>query len=210
MNYVRTYGYLIARAKARSAVSGYFERHHVVPRSFGGTEVVKLTAREHFLAHWLLFKIHHCPTTARAYRLMLHGQKRRRGRDYALARQIMSDSMRGDKNVAKRPEVRQRIRDGLQVSHPFRGKKRPYHSLYMRGRRTGAANPAYGKGDRQRGILNASAKAVRGTHPLFGERFWATGTDTAKDLGVSPAAVSSALVRKGCSRGWKLEYSSGI
>jgi len=61
MDYKRIYDQLCDRAKARSIVD-YTERHHVVPRCLGGSDcvdnLVKLTAREHFLAHLLLRKIH--------------------------------------------------------------------------------------------------------------------------------------------------------
>jgi hypothetical protein len=40
----------------------YTETHHIVPRSLGGSDDVTnlsvLTAREHFICHWLLIKIH--------------------------------------------------------------------------------------------------------------------------------------------------------
>jgi hypothetical protein len=40
----------------------YTESHHIVPRSLGGNNlpenITKLTAREHFICHWLLVKIH--------------------------------------------------------------------------------------------------------------------------------------------------------
>lgn len=40
----------------------YGEHHHITPRSLGGTDedenVVKLTAREHFICHWLLVKMY--------------------------------------------------------------------------------------------------------------------------------------------------------
>lgn len=40
----------------------YGEHHHITPRSLGGTDedenIVKLTAREHFICHWLLVKIY--------------------------------------------------------------------------------------------------------------------------------------------------------
>lgn len=62
MNYQRVYDQLIARAKQRSSVQGYTETHHITPRSLGGgnsqSNLVELTAREHFLAHWLLCKIY--------------------------------------------------------------------------------------------------------------------------------------------------------
>jgi len=39
----------------------YTERHHIIPKSFGGSNdsenLVRLSAREHFLVHWLLTKM---------------------------------------------------------------------------------------------------------------------------------------------------------
>lgn len=61
MNYSLCYNRLIDRAKERKLV-GYVERHHIMPRCLGGTDdalnIVVLTAREHYLAHLLLVKIH--------------------------------------------------------------------------------------------------------------------------------------------------------
>jgi hypothetical protein len=61
MNYNKIYNSLIDRAKNRT-LEGYKESHHIVPKSIGGSNkadnLVNLTAREHFLAHWLLVKIH--------------------------------------------------------------------------------------------------------------------------------------------------------
>lgn len=62
MNYQRQYDLLIAKARARGKVNGYSESHHVVPRACGGSDakenLVDLTFREHYVAHWLLAKIH--------------------------------------------------------------------------------------------------------------------------------------------------------
>src|SRR6185312_1295898 len=56
------YDGLIDRAKAREIPQCYTEIHHIVPRSLGGTDtsenLVRLTYREHFIAHWLLTKFH--------------------------------------------------------------------------------------------------------------------------------------------------------
>lgn len=61
MNYQAIYDALIFRARDRTPI-GYVERHHVVPRCMGGDDdtsnVVLLTAEEHFVAHKLLVKIH--------------------------------------------------------------------------------------------------------------------------------------------------------
>ena len=58
--YTRCYYNIVDRAKARSTV-GYLERHHIIPKSLGGLDnasnLVELTAREHFICHWLLTKM---------------------------------------------------------------------------------------------------------------------------------------------------------
>jgi len=62
--YTSWYNALILRAKTR-LLCGYKERHHIIPRSIGGDDseqnLVDLTYREHFLAHWLLTKIYTGP-----------------------------------------------------------------------------------------------------------------------------------------------------
>lgn len=61
MNYAKHYEKLIQRARER-VIDGYIERHHIVPRSMGGSNakanIVRLTPEEHFLAHLLLVKMH--------------------------------------------------------------------------------------------------------------------------------------------------------
>ena len=58
--YTTWYNSLISKAKDRT-ISGYTEKHHIIPSSLGGTNdndnIVKLTAREHFVCHLLLTKM---------------------------------------------------------------------------------------------------------------------------------------------------------
>lgn len=63
MNYQSIYDQLISNAQSREIVSGVtYEKHHIIPKSLGGLDnkdnLVKLTLREHFIAHRLLVKIH--------------------------------------------------------------------------------------------------------------------------------------------------------
>jgi hypothetical protein len=61
VDYKRIYDALIQKARDRVA-SGYYEKHHIVPRCLGGSDepenIVCLTPEEHYLAHQLLTKIH--------------------------------------------------------------------------------------------------------------------------------------------------------
>jgi 5-methylcytosine-specific restriction endonuclease McrA len=73
MDYIKHYNLLIQKAQSRVIAEGtYKELHHIIPRSEGGSDeacnLVYLTAREHFVAHWLL---HRADTTnpSRAFSL---------------------------------------------------------------------------------------------------------------------------------------------
>lgn len=61
MNYEAHYNRMIERARNRM-LSGYKERHHILPRCMGGSNdasnLVDLTASEHFVAHQLLVKVY--------------------------------------------------------------------------------------------------------------------------------------------------------
>lgn len=58
--YTTWYNNIVQRAKTRS-LSGYKERHHIIPRSLSGSNLkenlVYLTAKEHFVCHLLLTKM---------------------------------------------------------------------------------------------------------------------------------------------------------
>jgi hypothetical protein len=168
-----------------------------------------LTAREHFLAHWILFKLYKNSKTAMAFRLLCDTNKHRRGRDYEASKVIYAKAMLGDNNPAKREDVKLKIRAALKASHPFKGKKRPEHSAFMKGRFVGSTNPAFGSGERQRGEKNHSARAVSGVNGVVVRR-WATLMEASIDLGVSIQAVCQSIKKKRRSRGWTLEYTNGL
>jgi hypothetical protein len=65
MNYKKIYNQLIDRAQSENRQKGsgvYFERHHIIPKCLGGTNdksnLILLTAREHYIAHKLLCEIY--------------------------------------------------------------------------------------------------------------------------------------------------------
>ena len=79
MNKYKTwYNKITKNAKTRT-LTGYKERHHIIPRSLGGSDeadnLVDLTAREHFICHWLLIKMYSGESKAKMV-YALNGMKR--------------------------------------------------------------------------------------------------------------------------------------
>ena len=92
MDYERIYQQLIENRQSEKP-KGYVENHHIIPRCLGGTDdesnLVVLTAREHYIAHLLLTKIHpkgmNHYKVAHAFLMMLvssRNQNRINGRRY--------------------------------------------------------------------------------------------------------------------------------
>lgn len=118
--YNRLYFAIIEKARCQPREKGpavYFEEHHVIPKALKGTHDlsnrVLLTAREHFICHWLLTKF----TTGRARRQMLSAlgsmqeNKTRRGltsRQFEIARRAKHAAVVG---VPLSAEHRKRVGD---------------------------------------------------------------------------------------------------
>lgn len=75
MNYLSIYNMLVEKRKNSPIVEGYSEMHHILPKCLGGDDskdnFVRLTAREHFIAHQLLYKHYRTPALAHAWFCML-------------------------------------------------------------------------------------------------------------------------------------------
>lgn len=68
MDYLKIYNRIVAKAKLEGRKKlprqhedyVYYESHHIIPKCIGGIDakfnIVLLTAREHFIAHWLLYE----------------------------------------------------------------------------------------------------------------------------------------------------------
>ena len=92
---------MINKAKNRQT-DVYTEVHHIIPRCLGGSDccdnLVKLTAKEHFVAHHLLYKIHKTSKLAHAWFSMLRcdaNQKRHfTANQYRMAREAHSNALK--------------------------------------------------------------------------------------------------------------------
>lgn len=79
--YTTWYNEIVSRGKSRGKLNeGYMERHHILPKSLGGSDddsnLVYLTAREHYLCHRFLVRMCVVPkekkSMAWALHLMMH------------------------------------------------------------------------------------------------------------------------------------------
>jgi len=109
MNYKKIHDQIVAKAKTRN-LAGYVEKHHIRPKSLGGSNsrenLVKLTAREHYIIHKLLVEIY---PRSKKLKYALWGMSnqlnsknndrkyRVSSREYERARILFSESMKGRK-----------------------------------------------------------------------------------------------------------------
>jgi hypothetical protein len=114
--YLKWYCSIINNAKLQH-YSGYVEKHHVIPKSMGGNNIdniVKLTAREHFICHWLLTKCvkkTHLYKMTAAFHRMQHAQsKYQNSRAYESNKRLFSKCMSEfQKGRIKSPEHLKKI-----------------------------------------------------------------------------------------------------
>lgn len=141
MNYSKIYNSIIEKAKLESrerSLGTYYEGHHIVPKCLGGSgkvsewrthpNIVLLTAREHFICHWLLARIYPENTGLRyAFWMMCNnvgGNSRQRYIPSSIAYQ------EARQNLAHKEETKNKLRE-VRI-----GKKhRPESIEKMRGKK---------------------------------------------------------------------------
>ena len=121
----------------------YFEGHHIIPKSKGGTgnsnrpknnqNIVLLTAREHFLAHWILWRINGDRSSALAFHKMLSSnQKQKRitsSRSYEEAREAFRVTNLGNqygKGKTKIISEDQKLKQSQTMKGRYVGDKNPF------------------------------------------------------------------------------------
>lgn len=168
MNSKRLYDEIINRAKMRGLnkklLCGYFEIHHVVPKCQGGCNdkdnLVLLTAREHYLCHFLLWRAERCNSSLfLAYHKMTFSsnpnQQRKfmlSSKQYEILKRTNSDiksqqtkgsnnPMYGRKQSEKTLKLIQQNRKPVVYTAELRQKLSAAH----KGKHLGPMNPMFGK-----------------------------------------------------------------
>ena len=123
----------------------YFEGHHIIPKSKGGTgnstrpknstNIVLLTAREHFLAHWLLWRIYRDRASSLAFHKMISFNKNQKriisSRGYQEAREAFRLTNLGNqygKGIKKIVTEEQKKKQSQLMKGKFLGDKNPFYN----------------------------------------------------------------------------------
>jgi hypothetical protein len=121
----------------------YFEGHHIIPKCKGGTgnsnrpknntNIVLLTAREHFLAHCLLWRIYRDRQMALAFHKMMSNTKNTNritsSRGYAEAREAFRITNKGNqygKGIKKIVSEEQKIKQSQLMKGRYSGENNPF------------------------------------------------------------------------------------
>jgi len=142
--YTKYYLLITDRAKGRT-MTEYTERHHIIPQSLGGSNdrenLVDLTAREHFICHWLLVK-------------MTEGESRSK-MIYALR------GMKANNEYQERYSsyITARVYERYRIEHSLA------HSKTMKGRTP--ANKGRAMPEEQKALLRESAKANHASGKVY-------------------------------------------
>jgi len=115
--YTKFYFDLCTSRSIKTTESRYHERHHIIPKSMGGSNdssnLVKFTAKEHYIAHRLLVKML-IPNTIEYFQMVK-----------ALAMMNCSSTgMLRYSNATTYDIARRMYRKNFTINHPTRGQKR--------------------------------------------------------------------------------------
>jgi hypothetical protein len=190
-HHLQRYQRFIGALKWQS-VDGYAEVHHIVPRSLGGSDdadnLIRLTARQHYIAHWMLWKAYG-GVAGRSFYMMSNLGKygKVNSATYAQARENYSEQVKKQMAVkpnvpAFTPEHREKLRQaklGRKLSEETK-------------RKVGAASPGRKASEETRRKISEAKRgiATRGTG-------WKHSEETRKKMTESQYARNLKWVAEG-------------
>ena len=137
----------------------YYESHHIIPDSMGGTEEVLLTAKEHFICHLLLPKMLHGSDKYKMINALIRmtfskskGQERYCSRSYNIVRSFIAEknsAMFKDKPKSEKTKSNMKGRSGTWERTE---EHKEYLSQIRQGSNKGQDNPFYGKSHKKESI----------------------------------------------------------
>jgi hypothetical protein len=227
VNYIRIYDEFIKdRRRKEPGLTGYTERHHIVPRSLGGTDaktnIIRLTAEDHFFAHLLLAKIHGGKLWA-PIAFMVNGTRKdykpvQSRKAYAWASRAMAHARSG-RNAEQFSHVMHELKHqdgrvwcGVQFDMSELGLSRSLANMLVKGRIKSARGWFLAKHHkhevgRKGGTLHPMYRSeVHKFHHVDGRTFEGTQFDFHLQCGVSKSAACTLVRGKvSTANGWFLD-----
>lgn len=194
MNYSKLYNSIIINAKSlenerkilKYNKDFYFETHHIIPKSSGGSNdesnLVILTAREHFICHWILYKINPSSSNAFSWWMMSNNngnkfhkeRSMQSSRKYEYARKAFRKHI-VEINTGRTYTEEQKKKYSLSKmgdkNHMFGKLHSEEHKAYLSEINKGEKNSFFGKKhtEESRKKMSDAKKQVSGkNHPRFG------------------------------------------
>ncbi|AFN37507.1 homing endonuclease [Vibrio phage TCU_VP02_YC] len=164
MNYLKIYEQLVDKRK-NEIPCGYSEVHHIIPRCMGGSDdesnLIRLTAREHFIAHVLLSKAYPDNIRLKHASMMMHvshnDKRYKSSLYYEIAKNAVSESM--------------------TINNPMHNKRnisKMVHTKRQRGQYS-----KFGNSEEQRARTSARMKE---SNPMSGKSPWEHSRATEKTI----------------------------
>jgi hypothetical protein len=242
MNYQKIYDQIIDRAKRENRLYGkdvYYERHHIIPKCMGGEgrvgqwknhpNIIVLTAREHFICHWLLCRIYPGnKKLAHAFWFMSKQKSDNQERDYRVSSRTYAEAVSNLKFTEEHKDKIRKTRAGKKtIVHPHTNgiKYIPQEDLKM-WLELGWKNTNYTKGKifseshrskigdntgkRLLGKTGLQAQAAKGPYTVIfksGEKYTAGSYPLlAKMTGIKYSTLQHRMTHKPgvFERGWKI------
>lgn len=204
--YTQTYFAIIKKAQQLPS-TGYCERHHIIPRSLGGSNVkeniVKLSARQHFVCHLLLVKMtsgrnQHKMICAAHHMAICHRREHYKitSVTYERLKRLRSQSMMGPLNPQFGKKHVWTTEERLTLSRALKGSE--------------AFKAARGPEWKQK-ISEVQSRGVVLTNSVTAEVFgeWPNCSRVAEELGCTRANVKAAI-RNGTCIGRKLKSLGNV
>lgn len=173
MDYKKIYNNLIERAKFRE-LDTYKEAHHILPKCMGGNNnkenLVYLKAREHYIAHLLLVKIH--PNVGglkiavwaminlsnkhhqRTYKVSSRTYEAYRMHSSEITKKWFNDGLNNEKIINRNEKISKALTGKILTDTHKRNISKNHANV------SGKNNPYYGMGYKQIGNMNPHSKKV--------------------------------------------------
>lgn len=189
-HYHRRYLKFIDQRKHRDALLGYTEDHHIIPKSLGGSDsrdnIITLTAREHYIAHWLLWKSYTSKKMHDAFWLMCNMKSNNQQRNYTINSKVY-ETMKTERSLL--------VTEQMRLNNPStKDSVKEMRRNQMRGNKYGAANKGKSHSEERKKKSSEGHKGI----PTSDKQKVAVAEANRKRAGTNPTAAAVEKTRVKC------------